>query len=95
MLAKNGRFLVVPLEELKTMTGGRGTQLMGLDKGDALAQWVAIGPQGLVARGIYRNRETDVELDLDALSDFVGKRARKGRALALKVRQPRLLRRSS
>ncbi len=95
MLAKNGRFLVVPLSELKTMTGGRGTQLMGLDEGDTIAQWVAIGPQGLVARGVYRNRETDVEMDIEALADYVGKRARKGRALSLKVRQPRLLRRSS
>jgi len=94
MLAKKGRFLVVPLAELKSMTGGRGTQLMGLDEGDALAQWVAIGPQGLLARGIYRNRETDVELNVDVLADYIGKRARKGRALSLKVRQPRLLRRS-
>src|SRR5690554_5275493 len=95
MLAKNGRFLVVPLAELKTMTGGRGTQLMGLDDGATLAQWVAIGPQGLVARGVYRNKETDVELDMEALADYIGKRARKGRALSLKVRQPKLLRRSA
>lgn len=95
MLAKSGRFLVVPLSELKIMSGGRGTQLMGLDKADTLAQWLAIGPQGLVARGIYRNKETDLELDMEALADYVGKRARKGRALALKIRQPRLLRRSA
>ena len=95
MLAKSGRFLVVPLEELKTMTAGRGTQLMGLDGGDSLSQWVAMSPAGLVARGVYRNRETDVVLDLNALEDYIGKRARKGRALALRVRQPRLLRRSS
>jgi DNA topoisomerase IV, A subunit, proteobacterial len=95
MLAKGGRFLVVPLDELKSMTGGRGTQLMGLDDDDSLAQWVACGPEGLVARGIYRNKETDVELDIEALADYIGKRARKGRALALKVRQPKLLRRSS
>ena len=95
ILAKNGRFLVVPLDELKTMSGGRGTQLMGLEEGDSLSQWVAIGAQGLIARGIYRNRETDLELDLEALADYIGKRARKGRALTLKVRQPKLLRRSS
>src|SRR5690606_42112871 len=63
--------------------------------GATLAQWVAIGPQGLVARGVYRNKETDVELDLEALADYIGKRARKGRALALQVRQPKLLRRSA
>ena len=95
MLAKSGRFLVVPLDELKTMTSGRGTQLMGLDDGDALAQWVTVGQQGLVARGVYRNKETDVEMNLAALADFIGKRARKGRALSLKVRQPQLFRRST
>ncbi|MFA7668125.1 MAG: DNA topoisomerase IV subunit A [Burkholderiaceae bacterium] len=95
MLAKKGRFLVVPLAELKTMTGGRGTQLMGLEEGDILAQWVAVGPQGVLARGIYRNKETDVELSMEALGDYIGKRARKGKALTLRVRQPRLLRLSS
>jgi len=95
MLAKSGRFLVVPLAELKTMSSGRGTQLIGLDAGDTLKQWVAVGSQGLLARGIYRNRQTDVELDLEALQDYVGKRARKGRALSLKVREPKLMRRSS
>ncbi|MFT0850966.1 DNA topoisomerase IV subunit A [Achromobacter sp. F4_2707] len=94
MLAKQGRFLIVPLTELKTMTGGRGTQLMGLDAGDALAQWVAIGPQGLIARGIYRRKETELVLDMDELADYIGKRARKGRALSLKIPQPKLLRRS-
>ena len=95
MLAKSGRFLVVPLAELKTMSSGRGTQLIGLDAGDTLKQWMAVGSEGLLARGIYRNRQTDVELDLEALQDYVGKRARKGRALSLKVREPKLMRRSS
>ncbi len=95
MLAKKGRFLIVPLSELKTMTSGRGTQLMGLDEGDALAQWVAIGPLGLVAQGIYRKKETDLIMDMEELADYIGKRARKGRTLSLKIRQPKLLRRSS
>ncbi len=95
MLAKKGRFLVVPLSELKTMTSGRGTQLMGLDNGDALAQWVALGAAGLVASGIYRKKETALELGLDELADYIGKRARKGRALSLKIAQPKLSRRSS
>ncbi len=95
MLAKKGRFLVVSLAELKTMTAGRGTQLMGLDDGDTLAQWVAMGAEGLVARGIYRKKETDLDLNLQELEDYIGKRARKGRVLSLKIRQPKLLRRSS
>jgi topoisomerase-4 subunit A len=95
MLAKKGRFLIVPLSELKTMSGGRGTQLMGLDEGDALAQWLAFGPEGIVARGVYRKKETDLVMEMDELADYIGKRARKGRALSLKIRQPKLLRRSS
>lgn len=95
MLAKHGRFLIVPLVELKTMTAGRGTQLMGLEDGDALAQWVAIGPDGLLAKGIYRRKETELALNMDELADYIGKRARKGRVLSLKIQQPKLLRRSS
>ncbi|HLT98589.1 MAG TPA: DNA topoisomerase IV subunit A [Burkholderiaceae bacterium] len=95
MLAKKGRFLIVPLSELKTMSSGRGTQLMGLDDGDSLAQWVSMGPAGLVARGIYRKKETELELGMDDLADYIGKRARKGRALTLKIAQPKLSRRSS
>src|SRR5690606_4103469 len=42
MLTGKGRFLVVELAELKTLSGGgRGTVLMGLDAGDGIAQWVA------------------------------------------------------
>src|SRR3546814_7551721 len=58
MLAKKGRFLVVALSELKRLSGGgRGTILMGLDAGDILAQWVPVGPDGILAKGVYRNRD--------------------------------------
>ena len=95
MLAKKGRFLIVPLSELKTMSSGRGTQLMGLDAGDTLAQWLAMGPAGLLACGVYRKKDTELELSMDDLADYIGKRARKGRALSLKIAQPKLMRRSS
>jgi topoisomerase-4 subunit A len=92
MLTKKGRFLMVPLDELKVLSGGgRGTILMGLDAGDGLAQWLAAGPAGIRAKGVYRNKETVLELGLDELADYLGKRARKGRALSLKVKQPVLL----
>ncbi|MGE4371030.1 MAG: DNA topoisomerase IV subunit A, partial [Burkholderiaceae bacterium] len=91
MYSKNERFLVVALDELKTLAGGgKGTQLMGLDKGDKIAQWLAVGPHGMVARGIYRNKETQVMLDAHALAEYVGKRARKGKQLGVKIRQPDL-----
>jgi len=93
MLTGKGRFLVVELAELKTLSGGgRGTVLMGLDAGDGIAQWVAAGPAGIVAEGVYRNKQTEQLLDAGELAPYVGKRARKGRALSLKVKQPVLRR---
>ncbi len=92
MLSKKGRFLVVELVELKRLSGGgRGTILMGLDAGDVLAQWVPVGDNGIQAAGIYRNREIIESLDLSALDQYMGKRARKGKMLAVKARQPQLL----
>ena len=91
MLTKKGRFLVVALSELKSLSGGgRGTILIGLDTADTLAQWLAIGPAGLVASGIYRNKETDLAMDFAELAEYVGKRARKGKVLSIKVKQPTL-----
>lgn len=92
MLTAKGRFLMVALSELKTLSGGgRGTILMGLDTGDGLVQWLAAGPSGIRAAGVYRNKETVLELSLDDLADYIGKRARKGKALSLKVKQAVLL----
>ncbi|AEC19967.1 topoisomerase IV subunit A [Pusillimonas sp. T7-7] len=92
MLAKKGRFLVVALSELKRLSGGgRGTILMGLDAGDILAQWVPVGPDGILAKGVYRNRDIVETLSLDALGEYLGKRARKGKILSVKVKQPQLL----
>lgn len=93
MLAKKGRFLVVDLAEVKRLSGGgRGTILMGLDAGDSLEQWTAVGPQGMQVWGIYRNKEQAVELDLSALQDYIGKRARKGKLLDVKVKGAQLQR---
>jgi topoisomerase-4 subunit A len=89
MLTRKGRFLVIDLSEMKTLAGGgRGTILMGLDSGDAIEQWVCFGPAGLTASGIYRNKETVVALDAAELTGYVGKRARKGKLLAVKVKNP-------
>ncbi|NYT61350.1 DNA topoisomerase IV subunit A [Alcaligenaceae bacterium] len=91
LLAKKGRFLVVDIAEVKKLSGGgRGTILMSLDAGDVLEQWVAVGPAGIRAAGIYRNKETEQDLDLGALAEYMGKRARKGKVLSVKVKQPTL-----
>ncbi|MBB5217049.1 topoisomerase-4 subunit A [Parapusillimonas granuli] len=93
MLARKGRFLVVDLHEFKSLSGGgRGTILMGLDEGDAVAQWVPVGPEGILVSGIYRAKDTTWSMDMQALAEYMGKRARKGKALSLKMKQPTLLR---
>ncbi len=92
ILSKKGRFLVVDLAELKTLSGGgRGTILMGLDEGDSITQWVPVGPAGILASGIYRNKDIVEGLDLETLAQYIGKRARKGKVLSIKVKQPTLL----
>lgn len=91
LLSKKDKFLVVALDELKTLAGGgRGTILMGLDADDSLAQWATVGPLGVALRGIYRARDTVLVLDHAALAEYMGRRARKGRLLAVKVKQPSL-----
>jgi len=87
------RLLVIAFNEVKTLSaGGRGTVLMGLDADDALVEAIAFSARGLIAQGIYRNKHTELLLAPDDLQDYTGKRARKGRLLALKIKQPRLAR---
>ncbi|HRL21644.1 MAG TPA: DNA topoisomerase IV subunit A [Alcaligenes sp.] len=89
LLSAKGRFLVVDVNELKVLEkGGRGTILMGLDEGDSLAQWIGIGQEGLAVSGVYRKRESTVLMDLDALAEYLGKRARKGKQLGVKLNDP-------
>lgn len=91
LLSKKGKFLVLSLDEVKTLAGGgRGTILMGLDANDHLEQWAAVGPAGVSLRGIYRARDTVLTLDREALREYEGRRARKGKLLAVKVKQPSL-----
>ncbi|NYT37007.1 DNA topoisomerase IV subunit A [Allopusillimonas soli] len=91
MLTRKGKFLVVGLAELKTLSGGgRGTILMGLDQGDALDQWASLGEGGLLMQGVYRNKHTVLTLSLADLDEYLGKRARKGRLLSVKIKNPRL-----
>ncbi|MBV6271577.1 DNA topoisomerase IV subunit A [Alcaligenaceae bacterium CGII-47] len=91
LLSKKNKFLVVALNELKSLAGGgRGTILMGLDADDHLEQWAAVGPSGVAFRGVYRARDTTLVLDHEALDEYVGRRARKGKLLVVKVKQPSL-----
>ncbi|HYG44440.1 MAG TPA: DNA topoisomerase IV subunit A [Bordetella sp.] len=89
LLSAKGKFLVFGLDEVKALSGGgRGTILIGLDPADKLAQTVPIGAGGLRATGIYRNKVTEDIVAGAALQPYVGKRARKGRALEVRPKQP-------
>ena len=87
LLSQKGRFLIVSLSEVRKLaSGGLGTILIGLDDDDKLSQVVPFGESGLAATGIYRRKETVDILDLNQLEQYIGKRARKGRALDIKVK---------
>ncbi|OZI50218.1 DNA topoisomerase IV subunit A [Bordetella genomosp. 5] len=91
LLSAKGKFLVFGLDEVKALSGGgRGTILMGLDPNDKLEQAVPIGKAGVRATGIYRNKPTEDILAGTALTPYVGKRARKGRQLDVRPKQPLL-----
>ncbi len=91
LLSRKGKFLVVALDELKTLaSGGRGTILMGLDEDDRIAQWAGVGASGVVLRGVYRARDTELVLTPEELAQYAGRRARKGRLLDVKIKQPSL-----
>ncbi len=91
LLASKGRCLVFPLAEAKVLSsGGRGTTLMDLDAKDTLAQVVPVGAGGLRVTGIYRNKPFEEILAGAALDVYVGKRARKGRLLDVRPKQPLL-----
>ncbi len=91
VLSEKLRLLVFGLDELKTLSGGgRGTQLMGLDAKERVAQIVPIGEAGLRVAGIYRNRQVEDIVAGADLEVYIGKRARKGRLLGTRPKQPLL-----
>ncbi len=91
LLSGKGRLLVVALAELKSLpAGGRGTILMGLDPGDTIAQWAPVNDRGLVLRGVYRARQTELVLTPAELAAYAGRRARKGKWLDVKIKLPSL-----
>jgi len=89
LLTQRGRCLVFDVNEVKTLaSGGRGTILIGVDAPDTLAQIAALTAAGLAVTGTYRNREITDVLAGSALDPYIGKRARKGKQLNVRVKQP-------
>ena len=73
------KLLVFPLSELKEMSKGRGMILMGLGDKDTL-KLVCVFEDTLITRGIRRGRSIEEAPEFE-----VGKRARKGHLLNMKV----------
>jgi topoisomerase-4 subunit A len=89
LVSAQQKCLVVALAEVKTLSGGgRGATLMQLNAGDTLAQVVPVGAAGLRLTGVYRNRRYEQVLAGTALAVYIGKRARKGKLLDVKVKNP-------
>lgn len=89
MLSSKGRLLVIALEEIKHLAGGgRGTILMGVDAPDKLEQVVPVGTAGLRVTGIYRNKQAEDILAGPTLAEYVSRRARKGKQIDVRPRQP-------
>ncbi|MGF6940139.1 topoisomerase-4 subunit A [Paraburkholderia sp. UCT70] len=87
-LSSGGRLLVFGLDEMKTLSGGgRGVTLMALDDNETLVQALAINKAGVMLIGTRRGGRVDEEKLAGAeLATHVGKRARKGRAPASKLK---------
>ncbi len=91
LMSSRQRLAVIETDEVKKLTGGgKGTILMALDASDQLQQVRAVDDKGLTIRGSYRNQvRADVLTGL-ALADYFSKRARKGKLLQTRLKNPEL-----
>jgi topoisomerase-4 subunit A len=88
VLSANARVLVFGMDEMKVLTnGGRGVILMELDDKETLIAAKPISQKGVIVSGIGRGGKPQEErLSASALAVHFGKRARKGKALATKIK---------
>jgi topoisomerase IV subunit A len=93
-LSAKGRLLVVDLDEVKVLpAGGRGVALLEPDgKGDALIDALGMPARTpLVLMGAGRTgKPVEEVIEPRSIRAYVGKRARKGKALELKFKPTRL-----
>jgi topoisomerase-4 subunit A len=89
LLSARLRLAVIDLAEVKQLVGGgRGTALLVVDAPDVLEQVVPVGASGLTITGTYRNQTRTDVLVGDTLDPYLSKRARKGRALQTRLKNP-------
>ncbi|NYH98291.1 DNA topoisomerase IV subunit A [Cupriavidus plantarum] len=89
----NGRLLLVAFEEIKVLSaGGRGVMLMELEDKEPLLQAIAVGAPGLIVSGTGQRggKLPPQTLKGKTLLPFVGKRARKGKAVEAKLKDVRI-----
>ncbi|MEM5427145.1 DNA topoisomerase IV subunit A [Cupriavidus oxalaticus] len=91
-LSGNGRLLLVALDEVKVLSaGGRGVILMELEPKEKLLQAVAVGAPGLMLSGAGRGgKPSSQKLAGQSLLPYVGKRARKGKQIEARLKEPRI-----
>jgi len=91
LLSTRQRLAVIESDEVKKLSGGgKGTILIALDAPDQLHQVRGVGESGLPIKGTYRTQErTDILVGAD-LEAYFCKRARKGKALQTRLKQPEL-----
>jgi topoisomerase-4 subunit A len=87
-LSEKGRLLVFGMAEMKSLSGGgRGVILMDLDEGEKLIAAQAASKLGVTVSGTGRGGKAQaVDLSAAALQPHIGKRARKGRLLASRIK---------
>jgi topoisomerase-4 subunit A len=89
LMSSRQRLLVIPLDEVKTLaSGGRGTILMGIDSPDKLAQCVPLSKAGMRVVGLYRNKQVEDIVSGARLAEYLSKRARKGKLLDIRSKNP-------
>ena len=89
LMSTRQRLLVIPLDEVKTLaSGGRGTILMGIDTPDKLAQCVPLSKAGMRVVGLYRNKQVEDVVSGTQLGEYLSKRARKGKLLNIRSKNP-------
>jgi topoisomerase IV subunit A len=88
VVSEQARLLVFGLDEMKTLTnGGRGVILMDLDDKESLVAARPISQKGVLINGIGRGaKPQELRVVGETLLAHIGKRARKGKLLASKIK---------
>jgi topoisomerase-4 subunit A len=88
--AERPRWLVFALDEAKVLkSGGRGTRLIDLEKGEALMQVLVVGEQGLELSGEGRGgKPMRRSVSQRELNDYRAPRGRKGKPIEPRWKAP-------